>query len=81
MSKICDIDIIDFNRRSYQIKLNKNDNLYIPHKMMHKREFVLLPMKEVSPKWVHPIKGQKISVLIKKLPFRKIKSITKISFN
>ena len=31
---------------------------------MHKRSFVLLPLNELNPKWVHPIKKKGIQELI-----------------
>ena len=48
--RVCDIDIIDFNG------LILKDKLILPHKMMHKRNFVLFPLFEIEKKWVHPIK-------------------------
>ena len=40
--RVCDIDIIDFNG------LILNDKLNLPHKMMHKRSFVLFPLFEIE---------------------------------
>ena len=68
----CDIDIIDFN------SLVLDDNLILPHKMMHKRNFVLFPLYEIEKKWVHPINKINIKKLILSLPdsdFRSIKQI------
>ena len=68
----CDIDIIDFNGLISQDKLN------LPHKMMHKRNFVLLPLFEIEKKWVHPIKKISIKKLINSLSNHDISSIKKI---
>ena len=68
----CDIDIIDFN------SLILNDRLILPHKMMHKRNFVLFPLFEIEKEWVHPINKASIKKLIFSLPdddFRSIKQI------
>ncbi len=44
------------------------DDLAIPHPRMHQRAFVLLPLRDVAPDWVHPATGQSISDLIESLP-------------
>ena len=68
----CDIDIIDFNGVILQ------DRLILPHKMMHKRNFVLLPLFEIEKEWVHPIKKASIKKLILSLQDSDIRSIKKI---
>ena len=44
---------------------------------MHERSFVLLPLKELNPKWVHPIKKKGLEELIRNLNDRQ--KILKIS--
>ena len=68
----CDIDIIDFNGLILQNKL------MLPHKMMYKRNFVLLPLFEIEKEWVHPIKKASIKNLILSLPDSDIRSIKQI---
>ena len=68
----CDIDIIDFNG------LILEDRLILPHKMMHKRNFVLFPLFEIEKDWVHPIKKVNIKKLILSLPDSDIRSIKQI---
>tara|TARA_Y200000002_G_scaffold296549_1_gene251055 strand:- start:72 stop:584 length:513 start_codon:yes stop_codon:yes gene_type:complete len=68
----CDIDIIDFNG----IKLN--GKIFLPHKMMHKRNFVLFPLFEIDKNWVHPITRINIKELIFSLSNNNIRSIKKI---
>ena len=63
--RICDIDIIDYNKEV--VKRSKNHNLTIPHPKMHKRNFVLLPLFEIAKKWVHPSKKTSIKDLINAL--------------
>ena len=73
--RTCDIDIIDFNKRViYDFK----NNLFSPHKSMHKRNFVLIPFYEISKNWFHPKMNKKITNLISKLPLRDLMSIKKI---
>ena len=68
----CDIDIIDFNG------LILKDRLILPHKMMHKRNFVLFPLFEIEKNWVHPVNKTNIKKLILSLPETDIRSIKQI---
>ena len=60
--RVCDIDIIDFNGL---IKRNKSSIL--PHPRCHIRNFVLYPIREIDPKWIHPISKKNIDLLINEL--------------
>ena len=60
--RVCDIDIIDFNGL---IKRNKSSIL--PHPRCHNRNFVLYPIREIDPKWIHPISKKNIDLLINDL--------------
>jgi 7,8-dihydro-6-hydroxymethylpterin-pyrophosphokinase len=68
----CDIDIIDFKGMVLIGKLN------LPHKMMHKRNFVLFPLFEIEKKWVHPLTKTNIKDLILSLSTNEIRSIKQI---
>ncbi len=68
----CDIDIIDFDYLILKDKLN------LPHKLMHKRNFVLFPLFEIEKKWLHPIKKVDIKNLIFSLSNNDIRSIKQI---
>ena len=71
--RICDIDIIDFKG----IIMNK-EKLILPHKNMHNRNFVLLPLKEICPDWKHPLNNMKIDELINNLGIKLMNEITRI---
>ena len=58
-SRIIDLDIIDF----YGEILN-NNRLKLPHKYMHERLFVLIPLKEINNDWKHPVSGDNVGELI-----------------
>jgi len=77
--RTCDIDIIDYNKEIINFKLNDFE-LKIPHQSMSTRNFVLYPLKEISPNWTHPITKTTIDVLIKNLK-RTNNDITKLSQN
>ena len=60
--RVCDIDIIDFNG------LIKNSRiLKLPHPRSHNRNFVLYPIREIDPKWIHPIIKKNVDFLISEL--------------
>ena len=78
--RTCDIDIIDFNGRvmdfSYKSLIFK-----VPHEKLTYRNFVLFPLQEIAPNWMHPITKEKISNLIADLPEEDRKSLLKVKKN
>ena len=75
--RTCDIDIIDFNSQIIDFKY-KNLDFTTPHKKLSYRNFVLFPLKEILPKWIHPKTKESIDVLINKLSTDDKNSILKI---
>ena len=57
-----DLDIIFFNKLVLTSR-----KLTIPHYEAHLRDFVLLPLMEISPFYIHPLKKETISTIYKKL--------------
>ncbi|OUW73305.1 MAG: 2-amino-4-hydroxy-6-hydroxymethyldihydropteridine diphosphokinase [Pelagibacteraceae bacterium TMED216] len=74
--RVCDIDIIDFNGIIIKSKF-----LTIPHPKLHKRNFVLYPMRDINPNWKHPITSKKINKLISELNLNLRIQITKLLKN
>ena len=72
--RVCDLDIIDFDGYI----TNHTDNINLPHKLMHKRNFVLFPLFEIQKNWTHPDKQIDVKTLISLLPDRDIRSIKQI---
>ena len=75
--RTCDLDIIDFNNKVFNFKFNNLD-FCVPHAKLIYRNFVLYPLKEVSPCWKHPKTGKLIDDLINNLKMEDKKSILKI---
>ena len=48
--RVIDIDIL-----YYQSKIINQENLKIPHKLMHKRKFVMIPLNDLNENHLHPI--------------------------
>ena len=75
--RTCDLDIIDYNNEVLNFVFN-NNNFFSPHKNLSNRNFVLYPLREISPLWKHPVTNESIDTLILKLPNKDKKSILKI---
>lgn len=44
------------------------DRLILPHPRMHERAFVLVPVNDVAPEWIHPVLGQSVAEMLDALP-------------
>jgi len=75
--RICDIDIIDYDQKNLKIN-NNNQKLIIPHPKLHERNFVLLPLYEISKNWFHPKKNKKIFDLLRDLGVNNLRSIKQL---
>ena len=58
-----DLDII-----AYDELVMETEELIIPHPEMHKRRFVLEPMAQICPGWLHPLLHQTVERLVRMLP-------------
>jgi 2-amino-4-hydroxy-6-hydroxymethyldihydropteridine diphosphokinase len=69
--RIIDIDIIFFNHQ-----VIREDGLMVPHPEMAKRRFVLEPLAQVIPAYIHPIYFKTVTELLNEcddtLPVKKI---------
>ena len=59
--RVIDVDIL-----SYDDLIFTEEGLTIPHPEMERRRFVLEPLSEIAPGWVHPVSGKTVEVLLKK---------------
>jgi 2-amino-4-hydroxy-6-hydroxymethyldihydropteridine diphosphokinase len=60
--RIIDLDILLFNDLFL-----REDNLQIPHPLMHERDFVLKPLCEIAPERIHPLLKVSICDLLQEL--------------
>ena len=62
-NRVMDIDILFFNN-----EIIKTSSLEIPHPRLHIRNFVLFPLHEIAPGFIHPVFKKTISELVKASP-------------
>jgi len=58
-NRIIDIDILFYDADEID-----DENLVIPHPLMHKRKFVLQPLAEIAPDLMHPVFNASIPELL-----------------
>ncbi len=61
-SRLIDLDILFYGQRIF-----KTSALTIPHPRLHQRRFVLMPMTELAPDWIHPQYDQTMQALLDRL--------------
>ena len=66
-SRVIDLDLIDYSN-----KILSNKEIIIPHPRAHKRRFVMEPLAELDPNWVHPILKRDVCTILKKLRHQKV---------
>jgi len=62
--RILDLDLIAYHDEV----IRAGEDLITPHPRMYARGFVLLPLRDIDPDWVHPVLRAKLSSLIERLP-------------
>ena len=63
-----DLDLIDFGN-----KISNCNRLIIPHPRAHLRKFVMEPLSEIDPLWIHPIHKLNAKQIVSTLKEQKIK--------
>ncbi len=65
-----DLDVIDLNGL-----VRDAPDPVLPHPRAHERAFVLRPLADVAPEWVHPRLGRPVAALIADLPSQRIERL------
>ncbi len=59
---------LDLDLLAYGNQVRESGSLVLPHPRLHQRGFVLYPLRDVAPDWVHPILGKTARELAETLP-------------
>jgi 2-amino-4-hydroxy-6-hydroxymethyldihydropteridine diphosphokinase len=64
-----DIDILDFGGRrlNWPCTRRERGRLVLPHPLLHRRAFVLVPLMDVAPRWRHPVLGFRPTTMLVRL--------------
>ena len=62
--RVIDLDLLGYHRVLSQGRAPPT----LPHPRLHERAFVLLPLREVAPRWRHPLDGRTVAAMIASLP-------------
>ena len=62
-ARTLDLDLIDLNAT-----VRDSPDPVLPHPHAHARAFVLAPLSDVAPDWVHPRSGRSVADLLAALP-------------
>ncbi len=61
--RIIDMDILFYDKEIIHLP-----HLHVPHPEMHNRNFVLVPLNEIAPEFIHPVFKKKIAQLLEECP-------------
>lgn len=60
--------LMDLDLLLYEDRVCESEKLILPHPRMHLRRFVLQPLCDINPEFVHPVLGLTLSQLLEKIP-------------
>lgn len=71
---------IDIDILFYDTIVRKDENLEIPHPSIQERDFVLVPLIDLDPDYIHPIFGKFVKTLLEKIPLKQRSILQRIDY-
>lgn len=60
--------VIDLDLIAYHDDICDKPELIVPHPRAHERAFVLMPLRDLAPHWIHPLTGLSLDDMIAEIP-------------
>lgn len=64
--RVIDLDLLAYD--DIILTEQSGGGLTLPHPRLEQRAFVVLPLRDVAPGWIHPISGQTVAQMVAALP-------------
>jgi len=71
--RILDLDFLFYGPAVIQMF-----DLTVPHPHLHRRAFVLAPLNDIAPEWVHPLLNQSVSEMLALLSVSDLQGVEKL---
>jgi len=71
-----DLDLLAYDNR---LMKGEGGGVLLPHPRMHKRAFVLEPLNEIAPDWIHPVLHKTPDELLQRLPGEEQRDVMKVA--
>lgn len=68
--RVLDLDVVDIDGQ-----VRDAPDPILPHPRAHERAFVLLPLADVAPNWVHPRLRRSVADLLRALPTQEVRRL------
>jgi 2-amino-4-hydroxy-6-hydroxymethyldihydropteridine diphosphokinase len=65
--RVIDLDLLLYVDAMGHAAVMESEELVLPHPEMQMRRFVLEPLAEIAPKWVHPVLGLTVREMLKRI--------------
>jgi len=62
--RVLDLDLLAYGRQI----IASDQGLVVPHPRLAERAFVLFPLQDIAPDWVHPASGEGLAAMIARIP-------------
>ncbi len=69
--RVLDLDLLAYGEQVLGAGAEQGA-VQVPHPRLHERAFVLLPLIDIAPDWVHPQSGRTVAELVAKLPKKQV---------